>query len=374
MSKRSLLLFASLVTAVVLSAGTIRAEDARTFYMGFMSFLLDTGPRAATEFRDFVSQNGDIVDIQFEDVPWVEALAGKPFHENLTNEWKRQQALVPPGVKLYLGVTPLNGVRSGMAEYRGATGNLPRPAPFQDKSFDDPLIMRSYLNYCNRAIEFFHPDFLAIGIETNELYHHAPGAWPGYVRLHKFVYHELKKTHPGLPIFTTFTLHGMLNPNWQDREQMLAAFKQLMDCNDLIVISYYPFFGHLSSEVEADFSWLTRSFDQFGKPYAVGESGESAEIVNVPFGDHVVKMDGSPELQNSFYEKLLALAKDRKFAFVIESVYRDYGGKWEEEKEKWPPFFVAWKNNGLVDDWGIKRPAYYTWRKYFTLPLTPLSR
>jgi hypothetical protein len=373
MGKRSLLLLACLVTAAVFAAGTVRAADARTFYMGFMTFLHDIGPRAEAEFRDFVRQNGDIVDIQFEGVPWVEALADMPFHENLMKEWKQQKALVPPGVKLYLGVTPLNGVRAAMADYRGASEHMPLPGKFKGKAFDDPVIMKAYLNYCKRAAEFFQPDFMAIGIETNELYHNAPADWPGYVKLHKYVYRELKRLHRNLPIFTTLTLHSMLNPNWKDRQQMFEAFTQLMDCNDLVVISFYPFFGHLSAEVDEAFAWLTRSFDQFGKPYAVGESGESAEAMRVPFGEHVVTMDGSPELQASFYKKLLALAEQRKFAFVIESIPRDYDARWQKNKDEFPPFFIAWKDCGLIDGEGNKRPAYYTWREYFDMPLKPVG-
>jgi hypothetical protein len=259
-----------------------------------------------------------------------------------------------------------------MADYRGASEHMPLPCKFKGKAFDDPVIMKAYLNYCKRAAEFFQPDFLAIGIETNELYHNAPADWPGYVKLHEYVYREVKRLHPKLPIFTTFTLHSMLNPNWKDREQMLDAFQQLMECNDLVVISFYPFFGHLSSELDEAFAWLTRTFDQFGKPYAVGESGESAEVMRVPFGEHVVTMDGSPELQDSFYKKLLALAKQKKFAFVIESVPRDYDTRWKKNKDEFPPFFIVWKDCGLIDGEGNKRPAYYTWRKYFDMPLKPL--
>ena len=49
----------------------------------------------------------------------------------------------------------------GIAEARGATLVPP---------YDDPLVMETYLKYCRRAIEFFEPDYLCIGIEVNEIH------------------------------------------------------------------------------------------------------------------------------------------------------------------------------------------------------------
>ena len=73
--------------------------------------------------------------------------------------------------------------------------------------------MKAYLNYCRRAIEFFDPDYLAIGIETNEIHDPAQKTWQAYAALHKHVYAEMKKTHPKLPDFRVVDLAQHVSRN-----------------------------------------------------------------------------------------------------------------------------------------------------------------
>ena len=40
------------------------------------------------------------------------------------------------------------------------------------------------------------PDYLAIGIEVNEIFQVGPDKWRAYAALHRHVYEELKKDHP----------------------------------------------------------------------------------------------------------------------------------------------------------------------------------
>ena len=62
--------------------------------------------------------------------------------------------------------------------------------------------MKAYLNYCRRAVEFFKPDYLSIGIEVNEIHRDGgPKKWDAYVALHQHIYDELKKDHKDMPIF-----------------------------------------------------------------------------------------------------------------------------------------------------------------------------
>ena len=72
------------------------------------------------------------------------------------------------------------------------------------------------------------PNYLGIGIEVNEIYLAGPNKWRAYAALHRHVCQELKRDHPDLPIFTSFTLHGMLNETGRKREEMLSAFQEIM--------------------------------------------------------------------------------------------------------------------------------------------------
>ena len=132
-------------------------------------------------------------------------LRDKPFSDELISEWKGKKEATPKGGKVYLAISP------GRGDLKPGEKSLPFPKELVGKSYDDPVVMKAYLSYCRRMIEFFQPDYLGIGIEVNEIYQVGPDKWRAYAALHRHVYQELKKDHPNLPIFASFTLHGMLN-------------------------------------------------------------------------------------------------------------------------------------------------------------------
>ena len=224
----------------------------RRFRMGFTGFVYDTTLEAVTASRKFVRENGDILAHHIEGVPWAEALSGQPFPQAMLAEWKGKKSATPPQGQVYLAISP------GRGDLKVAEKAGPVPNELTGKAYDDPLVMKAYLNYCRRAIEFFHPDYLAIGIEVNEIHDAGPRKWQAYVALHKYVYGELKKDHKDLPIFASWTLHNM----FKKRGQMLEAFQKLMPYNDLVAVSYYPFFVADGDRLAA-LDWMTAQFDSF---------------------------------------------------------------------------------------------------------------
>jgi len=316
---RVALLLLSTFTAVY--AADARAAKARSFRMGFTpSPHLET-PQAWNEMAKFIRQNGDIVLQHLWGVPWTEALYNRPFHPNFMTDWKRRKALTAGGLRTYLAVTPV-GWGGNISAYTNER-EKPLLAEFKGKALDDPMVKKAYLNYCERAIEYFQPDYAAIGIEVNSLYQPSGKRWHEYVNLHKYVYGELKKKHPSLPLFATLDLHAMLAPDNSDREGMLAAYKEIMDANDIVAISFYPFLRGLSDQVDGALAWVTETFDSYDKPYAVAEAGEEAENVVVKAEGGTRELKGSPAGQKAYFEKLLALAQARRFKFVIAWFYRD---------------------------------------------------
>jgi CubicO group peptidase (beta-lactamase class C family) len=237
------------------------------------------------------------------------------------------------------------------------------PAELKGKGYDDPLVMKAYLGYCRRAIEFFKPDYLAIGIEVNEIHDLGPRAWGAYVALHKHVYTELRKDHPNLPIFASWTLHNM----FKQRGQMLEQFKKLMAYNDLVAVSYYPFFMPDKDRLAA-LDWMFEQFDTFQKPYAVVETNDAVERLPLPQAKVVI--EGTPEKQSAYYRRLLTVAQQHHFAFVISFVHQDYDALWEKIKTTAPELFMAWRNCGLLDANGKGRPVLQVWKGYFDLPLS----
>ena len=58
-------------------------------------------------------------------------------------------------------------------------------------------------------------------------------------------------------------------------------------------------------------------------------------------------------------------------AFVISFLYRDYDALWERIKATAPEAFVAWRDCGLLDESGTRRPAYEIWHRSFATPYQP---
>jgi hypothetical protein len=330
--------------------------------MGFTGFPHDLSPEAVREARQFSRDHADIIAHHIEGVPWAEALGGKPFSDELLREWEGKKGATPKDGKVYLAVSP------GRGTLKAADKSLPFPKELAGKPYDDPLVMKAYLAYCRRMLDLFQPDYLAIGIEVNEIFLAGPETWKAYADLHRHVYEELKKDHKGLPIFASFTLHGMLNQRGQKREDMLAAFRQIMPANDLVAVSFYPFIRGGTADIDGCFRWLTDNFDTFGKPYAFAETGEAAGRLTLPKSGQVI--DGTPEKQEAYYQALLAFAQRKQARFVISFIHRDYDALWEKIKATAPEEFMAWRSCGLLDGGGKPRPGYRVWKHYFDVPLS----
>ena len=216
--------------------------------------------------------------------------------------------------------------------------------------------------YCRRAIAFFKPDYVAIGIEMNELHSGGADKWRSYVVLHEYIYRQLKKQHPDMPIFASWTLHNM----YKHKGEMLKGFRNLMPFNDYVAVSYYPFFLGGPDRLSA-LDWMLKQFDKFKKPYAMVETNDAAERLKFPKAGFVI--DGTPAKQLAYYEKLLSLAQRHRFKFVVSFVHQDYDALWDKIKGNAPELFMAWRDCGLLDETGKPRPAYKCWRRYFKLPL-----
>lgn len=191
--RRSRLLPAFLLTLAVIARAPSSAQDApaaRHFHMGFTGFPHDFTPAAVAEAHTFCRDNGDIIAHHIEGVPWAEALSGQPFSPKLLQEWQGKKDATPKGGKVYLAISP------GRGDLKVAEKGLPLPKELAGKPYDNPQVMKAYLAYCRRAVEFFRPDYLAIGIEVNEVIQAGPDKWRAYTALHRHVYAELKKDHP----------------------------------------------------------------------------------------------------------------------------------------------------------------------------------
>jgi len=330
--------------------------------MGFTPFPWDMTAEALDTTNRFIVKNGDIVAHHFDaGVPWSEALEDKPFHINLENDWKNRKR-VSSGMKTLVSVTPLNGGRNGMALYRGKDENMALPDQFKGRELNDPLVKKAYLNYCRRAVENFGPDYLAIGIEINELIHHSPHQWPAFIELYKHTYSQLKQKYPDLPIFATLTLHNLTNRGWNDLEVQQDKIREFLQYVDIVGISYYPFMAGQSERPTKTLDWI-RSFAD--KPLAITETGYPAETVVLR--TYNLTISSNPAKQRTYFETLLDKAVRDDYLFVIAFLHRDYDALWEKIKDTAPEAFIVWKDCGLIDEDAKERPAYHVWRRYLSM-------
>lgn len=146
---------------------------------------------------------------------------------------------------------------------------------------------------------------------------------------------------------------------------MAQALRPLMDSNDMVALSFYPFFKQLSGDVDEAFAWVAREFDGFHKQWAVAETGESAARIAFQNKAKEVVLNGSPEAQLVYYRKLLAFAEAKRFQFMISYEYTDYDALWNRIKQSSPGWFETWRVCGLLDATGAKRSAYGVWKTYF---------
>ena len=337
-------------------ASTQSVPRPRPFRMGFTAFPPGVTAEALNQTRQFVRTNADLIAHHIEGVPWAEALADRPFPAELVRNNETKRSMKPSDAKVYLAISP------GRGELKLAEkGTSPLPPELRGKPYDDPAVKRAYLNYCRRSIEFFQPDFLAIGIEVNEIFSAGADKWLAYAELHRHVYRELKREHPALPVFASYTLHNL----FKARGGMLTACQELMPFNDLVAISFYPFF--IGEPPDAAFRWLTDQFDSFDKPYAMVETNDTAERLEMQ--QTKVTLAGTPQRQADYTRKLLTLAERKRFRFVVLFIHQDYDRLWDAIKATAPELFMAWRDCGLLDERGQARPSYAVWRQFYDRPL-----
>ena len=357
-------------------------EPTRTFHMGMTpfppGFSNDTGEltQIVDEVYNKLSINTDMVTHHFDNgIPWNDALANTfPYDNHIMSDWQLRLDKTPNGHKKYIAVTPINLSRNGLALLRDSVDDMALVAPFDSHAasgnFNHDDIRTAYLNYCRQVIEFFSPDYLAIGIETNLLRKNSNATtWQNYVDLNQYVYNELKTTYPNLPIFVSVSpmdafqeLVGPSNEFINDpagyAAAQISAMNDVMASSDYYAIAVYPYMSGLFASPIPD-NLLEQLFALQSKPIVIAETGMLAENVtafDIPFTSDDTK-------QASYMTQLLEKSNEHELIFINWFVQQDYddlctffGGCSDTE--------LLWKDTGLYDGSGNSRPSLIEWQNY----------
>jgi len=351
-------------------------DDRRAFFMGFTPFPPDLPGADGQPIIDLyarLAENGDLIAHHFDDgIPWPEAAAGggvDSYHPNLRDDWTFRKAMTPAGHRVYVAITPIAIARDALAPYRGAAPDTPRStlgSPWDNAAFDDPEVVTAFINHAVNAIEFFRPDYLAIGIEVNLLAELSPEQWDAYVSLHRQVWTSLRARYPSLTVLVSVTAHDALPGITQaNPERQADALADILPYTDLLGISFYPFLSALGTEpLPEDF--IARIDALTRKPIAIVETGFPAQFqqLAIPVGNGTVELElaGSEAGQAEYIERLLAAAARFDFRFVVNFIAQDYDALCEDIQCS--DFDRLWRDTGLWDEQGAPRPALQIWRDH----------
>lgn len=344
----------------------------RSFALGFTPFPFAATVEAVNETYRILRDDADLYAFHTtQGVPWSEAEKNAEvaqYGAAIRATWQTWKTNVASGHAVYLGLTPLNDDRDGLADYWGSAEHMALPSAFANAALDSEIVRRAYLSHCLRAIAYFSPDYLAIGLEVNLLLKKRPSEWPKYVALHRYVYEEIKKQHPKLPVFASFTAVDLLAGFGDaDHATQTSAVAELMPFMDLLALSFYPFMSvYQTNQIPSD-SFARLAALAGGKRLAVAETGMVAQRAQLPTWQ--LDLQGTPEKQAAWIELVLREAEQRAMPFVVNFVARDYDALWSTLSGVEQEFATLWRDTGLYDESGRERPALRVWRDVLKRPL-----
>ncbi len=341
----------------------------RPFYMGFTNWPPEATIEGITEMYQFIEDHGDLFAYQIDNgVPWPEALTDSDFSSNLMESWESARNEIPAGHALFVSINPLDDSRVNMAKYWGEEEGMELPSPWDTLPLNNEDVKTAYLNYTRRAIEFFSPDYFAIGIEVNVSMIDSQEVWEDYKELHEYVYTELKELYPSLPIFATFTHAHMKGMEGADAVIQQQEISELLEYCDLLGLSTYPYgwsYWPTGKEdpLPEDFFDIPVSF---GKTVAITETGAPSR----DFEALGISYEFTEDYQCDYIDLLLRKAYEHEFAFVVNWTSIDFDKLLEDIPEEAREIALIWAYTGLQSSDGSPKKALSIWDAYLQVPYT----
>lgn len=350
----------------------------RPYYLGLFPFPFDISTIEQVEYvYDKIETDADLIAHHFDNgIPWDEALASTDhttYPDNVQGDWYFRKIHTPAGHKVYVAVNPLNGMRFDLAPLWNETGdNQPLTGTDWDGlAFNDPNVKTAYLNYYISVINYFNPDYIAIGVEVNLLRHFTEAEWADYVELHTATYTALKALYPNLPIFVTLTGGDLVDEYSQcDHEDQMAALADIMDYTDYFAISIHPFFAETpGAPIPADMFDRIFALNTGNKPACITETSYPAEELTMSFYDPDIVFAGTPEKQVEYFNLLLNESEQLDLVFVVNFLVRDYDVLWATTLGAPEDINKAWRDTGFYDQDGVARPVLDVWKSCLARPV-----
>jgi len=370
--RRPLFVSTVVLLASLLVGGAVQAGDrnkdrvsgvpAHSTLMGFTPWPPDLTENAVVRVYKFIDDHANLIAHHLDNgVPWDEALANTRFPGPVREDWSTRRELTPRRMPVFLALTPLNEGRDGLAlAWNDQGDNQPLPRKWAKKRLNSRDVKQAYLTYVRRAVAYFRPRYVAIGIESNILISKAPRLWDDYLELNAYVYSALKRDNPDLPIFATVQyehLRGIDDDAKPNLRYQQPGVRRLMRHSDLMALSTYRFGVIHPNPMTPDYFDLAESF---GRPVAVAESGDISKTVQV-LG---LKLKANEADQRAFVAGLLAHATAHHYPFVINWVAIDFDPLLKRLEGPVREVATLFAYAGLQRANGRDKPALAVWDAY----------
>ena len=348
------------------------AESAvRVSHYGVSTFPYGPSSGAADQAFRLAADLGDLYVVQLDNgVPWTEAAADTRFPELVERKWYDISAHAPPGRPLYLALEPLAEDRVSLAPSSEGSSSFGQSS----SSFDNPSIVKAYIVYAQRAVRFFKPTYLNLGVESGELAYRHPSEWNAYVTLIRSVMTALRPEFPTLKIGISFGLQSLMDPATAKRAQ------QIIDLSDYVGLSFYPYMSPFQEKFglpalpsppnqwRVPLDWV-RTFTS--KPIAICETGYNTQGVNLPKWG--IEMTGTEAAQKDYLLDLARYAQHDGYLFVIYYLSVDIGAILDTLPESQRAAANMWRHNGLLDGDLTPKPALDVWKSIVATRYEPAA-
>lgn len=328
----------------------------RNFEMGFSTWPFGPDAEDADSTYQFIANNADIYSEQIDaSIPWSAWINNTALPEDFTGSIAYRKSKRPANLKLLLSVSLLNTDRSDLSA--DIDGTVP-----EYTAMNDAHIEEAYFKHLTYLVDEMNPDYLVMAMEVNELYLKSETKWNEYLGLIHNIRSRMKERYPDLPLSESVTLH-----NWYDKgtpypASFLDVMKAYVNQSDFAAISFYPFLEDLrkKGEFQQAFDFLHNNVT---RPIALVETTHLAENLEIPKLETSIKTNVCD--QKEYLETLLTNAHNNDYLFIIWWAHRDYDELWETFPGEVKDVAQIWRDTGLLDEDGEKRPAYEVWEYMF---------
>lgn len=334
-------------------------------------FPYDFGEEAAAKIKEITSEKCNLNSVVLDNgVPWQEALDGRDYPQAVMDEWRDKRASMTAGRPLYLALAPLSHDRTGWA-----AGHADSKAPkwVIEAKVDDGRIAKAYANHVMRAVEYFNPQYLNLGVEAGDMAAKNAKKWPAMATVYFEARHAVKQRKPDIQTGISWGLPLLMK--WGVLKRCEAVITE----SDFVGISFYPYMGEFYRKIggvkipknapeqwREPLGWLRKNIH---KPVAMCETAYSSSEVNTP--QWGLKMSGTAELQSQYIADLAEISRRDGYLFVMFFLSVDYD---ELAKKLGIPLMAFWEHTGFFDKNLKPKKAWDTYQQAWLGQMASKSR